>query len=49
MILLDFFRKYLKIFSPDSGKKDIAHTVMLCFGGGVLFGTALIQILPEVS
>lgn len=40
-------RKISKLFRND--KRDTITTVIQCFGGGLLLGTALILILPEVS
>jgi len=40
-------RKISKLFRND--KRDTITTVIQCFGGGLLLGTALILILPEVN
>jgi len=40
-------RKLSKLFRND--KRDTITTVIQCFGGGLLLGTALILILPEVN
>ena len=32
----------------DRGWKRVVTSVLLCFGGGVLFATSLIHMLPEV-
>ena len=42
-----YYRKLSKLFRND--KRDTITTVIQCFGGGLLLGTALILILPEVS
>ena len=33
----------------DRGWKRTVTSVLLCFGGGVLFATSMIHMLPEVS
>ena len=39
-----------KYFLNDEKKwKKLLTSFLLCFGGGVLFATSLIHILPEVS
>ena len=35
--------------NDDRGWKRVVTSVLLCFGGGVLFATSLIHMLPEVS
>lgn len=45
------FRKLLKLSKADKGSKrwqEVASSMLLCFGGGVLLATALLHILPEV-
>ena len=32
----------------DRGWKNVVTSILLCFGGGVLFATAMIHMLPEV-
>ena len=32
----------------DRGWKRVVTSVLLCFGGGVLFATSLIHMLPEI-
>ena len=46
-VLFFHCRKISKLFRND--KRDTITTVIQCFGGGLLLGTALILILPEVS
>jgi len=33
----------------DRGWKNVVTSILLCFGGGVLFATAMIHMLPEVQ
>ena len=37
-----------KFFRSKSERKDSILTVIQCFGGGILLGTSLIILLPEV-
>jgi len=41
-------RKVSKFFRSKSERKDSILTVIQCFGGGILLGTSLIILLPEI-
>ena len=33
---------------PNSKRKDVVTSLLLCFGGGVLLSTSLVHMVPEV-
>ena len=37
-----------KFTNDAKGWKQVVISILLCFGGGVLFATSLIHMLPEV-
>jgi len=43
------FRKLLGSGTSKKKSKEVASSMLLCFGGGVLLSTALLHILPEVD
>ena len=47
--LFVYSRKVSKFFRSKSERKDSILTVIQCFGGGILLGTSLIILLPEVN
>ena len=58
MVLLGFISMFLGVlplkvgayFSKDDrGWKHVVTSILLCFGGGVLFATAMVHMLPEVG
>jgi len=58
MILLGFISMFLGVLplklgayfiKSDRGWKNVVTSILLCFGGGVLFATAMIHMLPEVQ
>ena len=57
MVLLGLISMFLGILplrlgayftKGDRGWKNVVTSILLCFGGGVLFATAMIHMLPEV-
>ena len=44
------FRKSLGLHNNEVGRRQkIITSVLLCFGGGVLFSTCMLHIMPEVG